>query len=150
MLHRLALTSLVFVSMALSADFGGTWKLNTAKSKYDGIPMPKELTVTYASQGSGWRYAAKGIGQPGKPSTGRSPMRKIGEDIKTTGFAEFDAIVIQNGNAEKSIATYKRQGKPVGTATRTASADRKTMTISGKVTLPDGKKTTMVSVYDKQ
>jgi hypothetical protein len=132
MLHRLALTSLVFVSMALSADFGGTWKLNTAKSKYDGIPMPKELTVTYASQGSGWRYAAKGIGQPGKPSTGRSPMRKIGEDIKTTGFAEFDAIVIQNGNAEKSIATYKRQGKPVGTATRTASADGKTMTISGK------------------
>jgi hypothetical protein len=77
MLYRFALTSLVFVSMALSADFAGTWKLNTAKSKYDGIPMPKELTVTYASQGSGWRYAAKGIGQPGKPSTGRSPMRKM-------------------------------------------------------------------------
>ena len=123
MLYRFALTSLVFVSMALSADFAGTWKLNTAKSKYDGIPMPKELTVTYA---------------------------KDGEDIKTTGFAEFDAIVIQNGNAEKSIATYKRQGKPVGTATRTVSADGKTMTISGEVTLQDGKKTTTVSVYDKQ
>jgi hypothetical protein len=30
------------------------------------------------------------------------------------------------------------------------SADGKTMTITGEVTLPDGKKTTTVSVYDKQ
>ena len=55
MLYRLALTASMFVSMALSADFAGTWKLNTTKSKYDGIPMPKEMTVTYSPQGAGWQ-----------------------------------------------------------------------------------------------
>jgi hypothetical protein len=149
MLYRLALTASMFVSMALSADFAGTWKLNTTKSKYDGIPMPKEMTVTYGPQGAGWRYTGKGAGANGEAINRSFTYAKDGAEIKTTGFAEFDAIVIQNGNTDKSIATYKRQGKAVGTGTRTVSADGKTMTITGEVTLPDGKKTTTVSVYDK-
>jgi len=150
MTYRVALTLCMFASIALSADFTGTWKLNTAKSKFTGISMPKELTVTYAAQGSGWRYSAKGIGPTGEAINRSFTYVKDGEEIKTTGFADFDAIVLQNGNSEKSTATYKRQGKPVGTATRTLSADGKTMTINGEVTLPDGKKATMISVYGKQ
>ena len=140
----------MLASAALSADFSGTWMLNTAKSKSNGIPMPKELTVTYAAQGSGWRYTGKGIGQAGEALNRSFTYMKDGEEIKTTGWAEFDAIVLQNGNANKSTVTYKRQGKAVGTATRTLSADGKTMTINGEFTLPDGKKATATSVYDKQ
>jgi hypothetical protein len=149
-INRVALLFCLLAALAFSADFTGTWKLNAAKSKFNGLPAPKELTVTYAAQGSGWRYTATGVAANGEAINRSFTYVKDGEDIKTTGFSEFDALVLHNGTAAKSTATYKRQGKVVGKATRTLSTDGKTMTIAGEFTLPDGKKATSTSVYDKQ
>ncbi|HZO52309.1 MAG TPA: hypothetical protein VFB63_06315 [Bryobacteraceae bacterium] len=135
---------------ASAADLIGTWKLNTGKSKYTGMPAPKEQTVTYTAKGAGWDYSAKGTSGTGEPTNAAFTYVKDGEDAKTTGFPYWDAISIRNGSSAKSSATLKRAGKAVGTATRTISADGKTMTITGKVTMPDGKPATYTAVYDKQ
>ena len=135
---------------ASAADVIGTWKLNTSNSKYEGMPAPKEQTVTYTAKGTGWDYSAKGVSATGAPTTATFTFVKDGEDAKTTGFPYWDAISIKNSASAKSVGTFKRDGKVVGTGTRTISADGKTMTIVGKVTLPDGKPATYTAVYEKQ
>ena len=150
MLKSLALAVAAIAVTVSAADLTGTWKFNAAKSKYTGMAAPKEMTVTYTMQGSGWDYAAKGVSGTGEPITSSFTYVKDGEEVKTTGFPAWDGLVIKNGGTGKSTATYMRQGKAVGTATRTISADGKSMTLRSNVTLPDGKKATMLSVFDKQ
>jgi hypothetical protein len=55
-MKRATVLLLAGVLAAMAADFTGTWKLNTAKSKAVGMPMPKEQTTIYTPKGSGyWR-----------------------------------------------------------------------------------------------
>jgi hypothetical protein len=144
------LSLFIFASVAFPADQMGTWKLNTAKSKYTGMPMPKELTVTYTPEGSGWRYEAKGTSANGQPIDAHFTYVKDGEEIKTTGFPNWDSMVLQNAKSDKATVTLKREAKVVGSVTRILSADGKMMTIRGKATTPEGKQAMYVSVYDKQ
>jgi hypothetical protein len=150
MYRLLALCLCMFALPALAVDTTGTWKLNTTKSKYTGMPAPKELTVTYTPEGSGWRYAAKGTSETGEPIESGFVYAKDGAEIKTTGFPNWDTLVLKNAEANKAAAVMKREGKQVGTATRTISPDGKTMTIEGKVTTPEGKTATYIAVYEKQ
>lgn len=145
------LVALFAIAVSISAaDLAGVWKLNAAKSRYVGIPAPKEMTVTYTMQGSGWNYMGKGVTASGEPINSSFTVMKDGEEAKTTGFPNWDGIVLKNSTSNRSTATFNRQGKAVGTGIRTISADGKTMTIRGNVTLPDGKKANYVAVYDKQ
>jgi hypothetical protein len=150
MLNRILLVLCVFAAVAAAVDTTGTWKLNTAKSKYTGMPAPKELLVTYTPAGSGWRYEAKGTSATGDPINGSFTYSKDGEEARTTGFPMWDGIVLQNAATEKATGTLKRGGKTVGSVTRTLASDGKTMTIRGNVMTPEGKKASYVSVYEKQ
>ena len=150
MLRLLALCLCMFTLSAFSVDVTGTWKLNTKKSKYTGMPMPKEMTVTYTPEGSGWRYAAKGTSATGQRMESGFTYVKDGEEIKTTGFPNWDSIVVNNATSDKASGIMKRGGKEVGTLTRIISEDGKTMTIRGKATTPDGKPVSYVSVYERE
>jgi hypothetical protein len=44
---------------AQSNPFIGTWKLNTAKSKYSPGPAPQNQTTTYQAQGDGVKASQK-------------------------------------------------------------------------------------------
>jgi hypothetical protein len=138
------------LGVAAAADFTGTWKLNTAKSKYEGLPMPKEQTATYTPKGSGWEYTVKGTSSTGQPIQSSFTYVADGVEAKTTGFPYWDSLVTKNGKEAKSTVQLKREGKVVGMVTRTLSADGKVITLTGKVTLPDGKTATYNAVYDKQ
>jgi hypothetical protein len=137
-------------TMVSGADLAGTWKLNTTKSKYVGMPAPKEQTVTYTNQGSGWKYEAKGTAADGQAITASFVYVKDDVEAAATGFPFGDAIVLHNGNANSSTATFKRQGKVVGNGKRVISKDGKSMTITGEVTQADGKKGTYTAIYEKQ
>ena len=150
MMIRIAFVACAFATMLSAADLAGTWKLNPTKSKYVGMPAPKEQTVTYTTQGSGWKYDAKGTAADGQPINASFVYVKDGADAAMTGFPYGDAIVLQNGNSDTSAATFKRQGKVVGNAKRVVSKDGKSMTITGTVTQADGKKGTYTAVYDRQ
>ena len=150
-MHRyLALALCLASATAFAVDATGTWKLNTAKSKYTGMAAPKAMTAVYTPQGSGWKYSATGTAGNGDPINSSFTYVKDGDDIAATGFPLWDGIVLKNAKAVEATGVIKRQGKAVGTLTRTISADGKTMTIRGKLTAPDGKPATYVAVYDKQ
>ena len=149
MIRTLALMLCAFTAVS-AADLMGTWKMNTAKSKYEGMPAPKEQTVTYTAKGAGYDYAAKGISNTGSPISAAFTFTKDGEETKATGFPYWDSMVLKNGMGAKSSVELKRGGKAVGTAARTISADGKLMTVVGKVTLTDGKQATYNAVYDRQ
>ena len=144
-----AISAFTLVAFAASPVIG-TWKLNTAKSKYTGIPAPKDVTVTYTPEGAGWKYNATGTGADGQPIDYSFVYAKDNEDMKFTGYPYADSISLKGGNSSSSTAAFKREGKTVGTAKRTVSKDGKTMTIVANLTLPDGKKGSYTSVYDKQ
>ena len=151
MFIRRALLISAFAFAALAANnLPGTWKLNVAKSKYTGIPTPKETMVTYTTQGQGWKYEAKGISGDGQPTNMSFAYEKDGADCPITGFPYADAISIKNGNGDVTTSTFKRGGKAVGTVKRTVSKDGKTIMLDGKLTLADGKKATYMAVYEKQ
>ena len=151
MLLRSALAICTFAFVAVASDhLTGTWKLNTEKSKYTGMPMPKEQTVVYTPEGQGWRYEAKGTTADGKPISTSFVYAKDNEDMKMTGSPFADTLVIRNGASDSSTGTFKREGKTVGSAKRVISKDGKTMTITGNVTLADGKKANYIAVYEKQ
>ncbi len=138
------------LGLAGAADFTGTWKLNTAKSKYEGLPMPKEQVATYTPKGSGWEYMVKGTSATGQPIHSMFTYVEDGVEAKTTGFPYWDTIVTKNGKSAKSMVQMKREGKVVGNVTRTLAADGKSLTLAGKLTLPDGKTATYNAVYEKQ
>ena len=149
MLKTFAL-AFTLLGVAAAVDFTGTWKLNTAKSKYEGLPMPKEQTATYTPKGTGWEYMVNGTSATGQPIHSMFTYVADGVEAKTTGFPYWDAIVTKDGKAAKSTVQLKREGKVVGNVTRVLSADGKMITLDGKVTLPDGKAATYHAVYDKQ
>lgn len=151
MFIRSALLITAFAFSAFAADHViGTWKLNNTKSKYVGIPSPKDVIVTYTPAGAGWKYEGKGTAADGQPINMTFTYVKDGEDMPLTGYPNADTLVLRNGKSDTSTGTFKRGGKAIGTAKRTISKDGKTMTIDAKLTLPDGKKGSYLAVYDKQ
>jgi len=132
------------------ADLTGTWKLDTTKSKYEGMPMPKEQTVTITANGKGYDYMAMGTSSTGEAIHTMYTYVKDGEQIKTTGFPNWEALVIKHGMENKTEIEFLRGGKSVGKGTRELAKDGKMYTVSGKVKLPDGKEASFKGVYEKQ
>lgn len=149
-MKKITLLLLAGVFAAMAADFSGTWKLNIAKSKAEGMPLPRELTATYTPKGSGYEYTAKGISATGEPIKRGYTYVKDGEEVKTTGTPNWDSLIVKGGQTAKSTVQLKRAGKVVGSVTRTLAADGRSLTLDLKATLPDGKTTTYNYHYDKQ
>ncbi|MGA7415661.1 MAG: hypothetical protein WBW33_34630 [Bryobacteraceae bacterium] len=149
MLKSLMLLFCTFGLLA-AADFTGTWKLDTAKSKYEGVPAPKEQTVTITANGKGYDYMAMGTSSTGEAIHAMYTYVKDGEQIKTTGFPNWDAAVFKHGLEDKTEIEFLRGGKKVGGGTRELAKDGKTYTVAAKVKLADGKEASYKAVYNKQ
>jgi hypothetical protein len=150
MLFRLLGATAVMTLALGAADATGTWKFNTAKSKYDGLPKPKDMTVTYTPEGSGFRYHAKGVSGEGQSVDTSWVYVKDGADIQMVGSPFGDALVLMGADKDVTTGVFKRGGKVVGQVKRTISASGKVMTITGHSLTADGKKVTYTAVYDKQ
>ena len=130
----------------------GTWKLNTEKSKYDGVPAPKSLTRTVAADGDSVKYSFEGTGADGAALSYGFTIKYDGKDTAITGSGMpygADTIAIKRLSSHKFSATLKKGGKAIGTSISNISADGKTVTLNGKGTV-DGKAVSSTQVYDKQ
>ena len=66
-LRNAALSMLILAAALWAADpFVGTWKLNTAKSKFKQGQAPKEQTVTITEVGSNLEVTVQRTGSDGK------------------------------------------------------------------------------------
>lgn len=130
----------------------GTWKLNTAKSKFTGAPAPKELTRTLAADGDSVKYTFTGTAADGSAISYSFTLKYDGKDYPVEGSAPggFDMISIKKVTAHSYTASEKRGGKAVGSGKVTVSKDGKTTTVSLKITDAAGKSMSSTGVYDKQ
>ena len=128
----------------------GTWTLNLAKSTFNPGPAPKSQTRTYSVDADGVSLSVTGALADGTAISQESTFKYDGRAYAMKGAADYDAISLKQVNANTVKSTMMKAGKPVGTTTRTVSANGKVLTLSTKGTDAHGKPYENVAVYDKQ
>jgi hypothetical protein len=130
----------------------GTWKLNTAKSKYEPGPTPKSLTRTVVADGDGVKYSFEGISDDGKPIAYGFSVKFDGKDNPISGSMPSGADTISGKRADSHhyVATLKTGDKVIGTSKVAVSKDGKVTTVDATSTDAAGKNEHDIQVYDKQ
>ena len=147
---KLALSLLLFAGTLFAADpFVGTWKLNSAKTKYKKGTPPKEQTVVYTEEGSDLHVMVKGTSADGKPISNNFTVPLKGGAGKIIESA-YDGISVKNINANERETSFSKGGKVVYTAKAKRSANGRTMAITVKGSNPFGQTVEGTHFYDKQ
>lgn len=130
----------------------GTWKLNVAKSKYTGAPMPvKSLTVTREASDGGVKQSVTGERADGTAASGSYTAKYDGNEVQVTGNSPYDTIAIKQVNANTLTEERKKTGGSYKATSRiVVSNGGKTMTATVKGANADGKAFTQTFVFDKQ
>jgi hypothetical protein len=150
-----ALVVLAITTMAaLGADNSiGTWKLNSAKSKYTPAPMPvKSLTSVREAAPGGVKVANTGERTDGTAINATYTAKYDGSATAVTGTGSpYDSISVKQVNA--NTLTYEAKqtnGKYHASGRTVISSDGKTMTTTAKGTDTNGAAMSLTLVYDKQ
>lgn len=123
------------VLLAQSDAFIGTWKLNTAKSKFNPGPAPQSETRTTEAQGNGIKVSLEGTAGDGSRIAYSYTANFDGKDnpISGTGAPNgADTIAVKRVNANTIETTNKKAGKVVGTVRLVVSKDGKVTTITAE------------------
>jgi hypothetical protein len=127
----------------------GTWKLNTAKSKFSPGPAPKSTTVTFSAAGQGVKAAIDAVGPDGSQTHWEYTANFDGKPYPVTGNADGDMVVAKRVDANTIVTSYTLKGKPTTVNTRVVSADGKTLTVTTTGTNGQGQKVNNVQVFEK-
>jgi hypothetical protein len=133
-------------------SFVGTWTLNLAKSKYEGVPAPKSLTRTVTADGSGLKYSFEGEAADGSKISYGFTSKLDGSDSAVNGVGMpggADTVKLQRTSAHKIAGTLKKGGEKIGTAVAVISNDEKSVTVLTKMKI-GGKEVKAEQVFDKQ
>jgi hypothetical protein len=128
----------------------GTWTLNLAKSKFIPGPAPKSTTRTYTQTAQGTSLTVSGVAADGSPISIQTTYNYDGKDYPYTGSPNYNSLSLKRVNGSTVKSVLKKDGKIVGSTTRTISAHGKVMTLSTKATDVKGVAHDEVAVYDKQ
>jgi hypothetical protein len=150
----LALSAVTAGSLvAQSNPFVGTWKLNLAKSKFEGIPAPTILTRTVVSNEAGATYTFSGTSADGKTIEYSFSSNYDGKDSAVTGSGMpggVDTVAMTRVNSNMVRTIWKKGGTAIGVSNTEVSRDGKVSIVKGSGVDADGKKFSMVSVYDEE
>jgi hypothetical protein len=129
----------------------GTWQLNVQKSTFAPDPPPKSQTNTYTYDKEDERITmtAEGMDAKGNRISQEWSAKYDGKDYPVTGSPMFDSVALKR-EKDTVVATRKKNGKPVSTATRVISEDGKEMRVTVKGTNEKGEPFTSVMVFDKR
>lgn len=145
-----AVSGLTMAAAPASDPVVGTWKLNVSKSTFTSGPALKAQTRTYSQSGPSITLVMKSVAADGSETTSRATYQLDGKDYPATGSPDFDSLAPRQVDAHTASFMLKRDGKTVGTTTRTVSKDGKTLTSTMKVTTAKGETSESELVFDKQ
>src|SRR5271167_3508245 len=123
------------VLLAQSNPAVGTWKLNTAKSKYSPGLAPQSSTQIYEDQGDGVKVSTEGTAADGSRYAWGYTANYDGKDNPLSGTGTpngADTIALKRINPNTIKATFKKAGKVVMTGRDVVSKDGKVKTITAK------------------
>ena len=159
-MKRINLLALLVVTVVVAGSlmaqikpsFEGTWKLNLAKSKYEGTPAPKSLTRTVTAEGTGLKYSFEGEAADGSKISYGFTSKLDGSDSAVSGVGMpggADTVALERPSVHKITGVMKKGGAKIGTVWTDISSDGKTVTVDTKAKI-DGKEVKTQQVYDKQ
>lgn len=141
--------AVLFATAALAeSPFIGTWKLDSAKTKFTAGEPPREETLVVADAGDHATVTATGTTADGRPISIRYSVPAKGgpADIQES---PCDAMTITRTGANATDTVCTRRGRPIGTRHTVISDDGKTMTATVDGIDARGR-VSGVEVYDKQ
>ncbi len=131
------------------SPFAGTWKLDTAKTKYMSGEPAKDVTLVIEEDGDNLKVTGTGTNSDGSPLSVKYTVPvKGGEGKMEEG--PYDAISSKMISANVRENTYSKNGKQVSVRRSTVSKDGKTMRSFVKGINAEGKTVAGTDVYDKQ
>lgn len=146
-----AIVLLAFSRISAAADpTVGTWKLNSAKSKYTPAAQVHYETIAIEAAGDAMKITLDGTDSTGKKIHAEWTGKYDGKDYPVKGNPETETLAYRKVDDTHYVATNKRGGKATSTANIVYSADGKTRTVTASGTNPKGEKTSSTAVYDKQ
>ncbi len=142
---------LISASLAVAGDnWVGTWKLNTAKSKYSPGPGPKSLTLKFEATPEGIKLSSQGVSAEGQPTAGGYTSKFDGKEVTMAGNPNADTSLPKKIDDNNYENTWKKAGKVTITTKAVVSADGKTLTITQSGTDSQGKAVSSTAVFEKQ
>jgi hypothetical protein len=145
----LAVCAAVATLSAAEDPFSGTWRLNTAKSKYTPGPAPEKAEVTIQSDGMTQEVKTE-VTFEGKVINTSSKAKLDGTPAKLEGSPVADMTSVKKVDERTRELTSMKNGKTVGKSKAVISADGKTITVTGTGLNPKGEKVQFTAVYEKQ
>jgi hypothetical protein len=138
-------------SVALAADnWLGTWKLNTAKSKFSPGPGPKSLTLKFEATADGIKLTSDGVNAEGNPTHGEYVSKFDGQDVPWEGNPDADTASAKKIDDNSYENIWKKDGKTTITAKVVVSNKGKTFTSTQTGTDSKGRSVNNTVVYDRQ
>ena len=132
-----------------SAQWNGTWKLDTAGSKFAAPAGKRSDTRTYKIEGNKVSLTSKGTDAAGKAEGFSYNAAFDGKWYPMTGNPLGDSISLTLDNPRQSRAKVRKAGKLTVTATLTMTQDGKRLTMNRRVVGAKGSPTTDVLVFDR-
>jgi hypothetical protein len=148
---KLALALLAFATTLAAADpFAGTWKLNSAKTKYKEGTAPKEQTVTITESGKDLIIKVAGIAGNGSPIAVSYSIPATGGEGKLIDGGSYEGVAGKRHGANERETMYKKGGKTVYTTHAKVTENGNALVVTNKGINPLGQKVEGETVYDKQ
>jgi hypothetical protein len=128
----------------------GTWRLNSAKSKFTPGPAYRTQTRVYERRDKGIKATIKTTYSDGHSTDIEYAAEYDSVEYPVTGSPEYDSIRLRKVDNFTSEAVLGHAGKVFATARRVISEDGKTLTIMYQTDPSTGSRINNVMVYDKQ
>jgi hypothetical protein len=138
-------------SVALAAEnWIGTWKLNTARSKFSPRPGPQSQTLKWEKTAEGIRQTSDTVDADGKAGHGSYLSKFDGKDVAWEGNPNADKATAKKIDDNLFVNTWTLAGKQTITAKVRVSKDGKTLMVSQTGRNAKGETVHSIAVYDKQ
>ena len=129
--------------------FVGTWKLDTAKTKYSSGEPPKDVTLVIEEQGDNLQVTATGTNADGSPLSVKYTVPAKGGDGQVQE-GPYDAVSSKAVSANVRENTYSKNGKQISSRRVVVSRDGKRMRSTVKGMDATGKAVAGTDVLEKQ
>jgi len=158
-LHKNLLVSSLLVCVATlmgsqaafaSENWVGTWKLNTAESKFTSDDVTRAQTLKFESTPAGIKLTAEGTDPQGKAMQAEFTSKFDGKDVAWTGNNSADMASPKRIDDNTYENVWKMSGKQTMTARVVVSNHNKTLTETQTPTGAQGHAASSVAVYDRQ
>lgn len=141
---------LAFATLGLAADpFVGTWKLDTAKTKYTTGTPPKSQTITIKEAGADLDVNITGTAADGSPIASHYTVPAGGGAGKIIS-SPYDSVNSKRSSPTERSVEYAKGGKVVYSTASKLSADGKTLTVKAKGSNPMGQNVEATNIYTRQ